>query len=103
MCTFGDAVSPRVISRYPDVADMVPLFQVGEHFDEHRPIVGDDLAKGSPSAQNVFKDPVSDHLRSFCMEGTVFGEMCKRAVALYEVLEAARLQEVHGIHVHFSE
>ena len=67
---------------------MVSLFQVGEHFDKHRPIVGNDLAKCTPSAQYVFEDPISNGLRHFCMEGMVFGEMCQGAVALYEVLEA---------------
>ena len=67
---------------------MVPLLQVGEHFDKCRPIVGDDLAKNAPSAQYVFEDPISDGPHSLCMEGMVFGEMCKGAAALYEVLEA---------------
>ena len=68
---------------------MVPLFQVGKCFDECRPIVGNNLAKCTPSAQNVFEDPISDGLRRFCMEGMVFGEMHQGAAALYEVLEAA--------------
>ena len=89
MHTFSDAVSTRVVPQYPDVSDMVLLFQVGECFDECRPIVGNDLAKCSPSAQYVFEDPISDGLRGFCGEGTIFWEMHKRAVALYEVLEAA--------------
>ena len=67
--------------------DVVPLFQVGEHFHKCRPIVGDDLTKSIPSAQYVFKDPISDGLCGFCAEGTVFGEMCKGAAALYEILE----------------
>ena len=67
---------------------MVLLFQVGKCFDEHRPIVGNDLAKCTPSAQYVFKDPVSDGLRGLRVEGTIFGEMRKGAAALYEVLEA---------------
>ena len=66
---------------------MVPLFQVGEHFDKRRPVVGDDLAKTTPSAQDVFKDPISDGLCGFCVEGTIFGEMRQGAAALYEVLE----------------
>ena len=70
------------------MSDMVPLFQVGERFDERRPVVGDDLAKSTPSAQYVFEDPIADGLRSFCAEGTVFGEMCQGAAALHEVLEA---------------
>ena len=82
---------------------MVLLLQVGKHFDKHRPIVGDDLAKSAPWAQYVFEDPISDGLCGFCMEGTVFGEMHKGAAGLYEVLEAARLREVHGVHVHFGE
>ena len=86
--TFGDAVSTRVVPQYPDVSDVVLLFQVGEHFDEHRPIVGNNFAKSTPSAQDVFKDPISDGLHGFRMEGTVFGEMHQGAVALYEVLEA---------------
>ena len=68
---------------------MVWLFQVGECFDKHRPIVGNNLAKCTPLAQDVLKDPISDGLYGFCMEGTIFGEMRKRAVALYKVLEAA--------------
>ena len=67
---------------------MVPLFQVGECFDECRPIVGNNLAKCTPSAQNVFEDPISDGLCHFCMEGPIFGEMHRGAAALYEVLEA---------------
>ena len=67
MCLFGDAVSLRVVSQYPDVSDVVPLFQVGEHFDKCRPIVGDDLAKSTPLAQDVFEDPISNGLRGFCM------------------------------------
>ena len=67
---------------------MVLLFQVGEHFGERRPIVGNDFAQCSPSAQYVFKDPISDGLRGLCTEGTIFGEMCQGAAALYEVLEA---------------
>ena len=89
MCTFSDAVSMRVVPQYPDVSDVVSLSQVGEHFDECRPIVGNNLAKCTPSAQYVFEDPISDGLRCFCMEGTVFGEMRQGAAALYKVLEAA--------------
>ena len=89
MRTFGDTVSTRVVPRYLDMSDVVPLLQVGEHFDECRPIVGDDLAKSTPTAQDVFEDPISDGLRGLCMEGTIFGEVCQGAAALYEVLEAA--------------
>ena len=42
--------------------DMVPLLQVGKRFDKRRPIVGDDLTKSTPSAQDVFEDPISDGL-----------------------------------------
>ena len=89
MCTFGDTVSMRVVPRYLDVSDVVLLLQVGEHFDKRKPIVGDDLAKCTPSAQYVCEDPVSDGLRGLCVEGTIFGEVCQGAAALYEVLEAA--------------
>ena len=85
---FGDPVSTRVVPRYSDVSDIVPLFQVGEHFDEHRPIDGNNLAKCTPSAQYVFKDPISNGLCGFCTEGLIFREMHKRAAALYEVLKA---------------
>ena len=68
---------------------MVPLLQVDERFDKRRPVVGDDLTKGAPSAQYVLEDPISNGLRGLCMEGTIFGEMCQGALALYEVLEAA--------------
>ena len=40
---FGDTVSTRVVPRYLDMLDMVSLLQVGERFDEHRHIVGDNL------------------------------------------------------------
>ena len=83
---FGDTVSMRVVPRYLDV---VPLFQVGEHFDKCRPIVSNDLTESTPSAQDVFEDPISDGLRHFCMEGMVFREMRQGVAALYEVLEAA--------------
>ena len=66
---------------------MVPLFQVGKRFDECSPVVGDNLTKSTPLAQDVFKDPISNGHQGFCMEGMVFREMCKGAVALYEVLE----------------
>ena len=89
MRTFGDTVSTRVVPRYLDMSDMVPLLQVGERFDERRPIVSDNLTKCTPSAQYVFEDPVSDGLRGLCVEGTIFREMRKGAVALYKVLEAA--------------
>ena len=88
MRTFGDTVSTRVVPQYPDVSDVVPLLQVGEHFDERRPVVGDDLAKGAPSAQYVLEDPISNGLRGLCAEGTKFGEMRQGAAALYKVLEA---------------
>ena len=71
------------------MSDMVPLLQVGKRFDERRPIVGDNLAKSTPLAQDVFEDPISDGLHSLCAEGTIFGEVCQGAVALYKVLEAA--------------
>ena len=85
------------------MSDVVLLLQVGEHFDKHRPIVSDNLAKSAPLAQDVFEDPISDGLCGLCMEGKVFGEMRQGAMALYEVLEAGRLQEVHGVHAHFGE
>ena len=88
MRMFGDTVSTRVVPQYLDVSDVVPLFQVGKHFDKHRPIVSNNLAKSTPLAQDVFKDPISDGLHCFCVEGMVFGEMRKGAVALYKVLEA---------------
>ena len=78
----------RVVPRYPDVSDMVPLLQVGERFDECRPVVGDDLTKSAPSAQYVVEDPISDGLRGLCAEGMIFREMHQGAAALYEVLEA---------------
>ena len=71
------------------MSDVVLLFQVGEHFDKCRPIVGNDLAQCTPSAQDVFEDPISNGLRGLCMEGTIFREMRQGAAALYEVLEAA--------------
>ena len=89
MRTFSDTISTRVVPQYLDVSDVVLLFQVGEHFDKRRPIVGNDLAKCTPLAQYVFKDPISDGLCSFCVEGTIFGEVHQGAVALYEVLETA--------------
>ena len=89
MRTLGDTISTRVVPQYPDMSDVVPLLQVGERFDKCRPVVGDDLAKGAPSAQYVLEDPISDGLRGLCAEGTIFGEMCQGAAALYEVLEAA--------------
>ena len=89
MCTFGDTVSMRVVPRYPDMSDVVPLLQVGECFDERRPIVSDDLAKSTLSAQDVFEDPISDGLCGLCTEGTIFREMHQDSAALYEVLEAA--------------
>ena len=49
---FGNTVSLRVVSQYVDVSDMVPPFQVGKHFDECRPIVGDNFTKSTPSAQS---------------------------------------------------
>ena len=70
------------------MSDVVPLLQIGERFDERRPIVGDDLAKSAPSAQDVFEDPISDGLHGLCTEGTIFREVCQGAAALYEVLEA---------------
>ena len=88
MHAFGDTVSMRVVSQYPDMSDVVPLLQVGKRFDECRPIVGDDLAKSAPLAQDVFEDPISDGLRGLRTETTIFGEMHQGAVALYEVLEA---------------
>ena len=87
--TFGDTVSTRVVPRYLDMSDVVPLLQVGEHFDGRGPIVGDDFAKSAPSAQYVFEDPISDGLRGLCMERMIFGKMGQGAAALYEVLEAA--------------
>ena len=89
MHAFGDTVSTRVVPQYPDMSDMVPLLQVGERFDERRPVVGDNLAKCTPSAQYVFKDPVSNGLHGLFVEGLIFGEVCQGAAALYEVLEAA--------------
>ena len=86
---FGDTISTRVVPRYPDMSDEVLLLQVGERFDKHRPIVGDYLAKSTPSAQYVLEDPIADGLHGFCMEGMIFGEMHQGAAALYEVLEAA--------------
>ena len=88
MHTFGNTISTRVVPRYLDVSDVVPLLQVGERFDERRPVVSDNLAKSAPSAQYVFKDPISDGLRGLCTEATIFGEMHQGAAALYEVLEA---------------
>ena len=84
----GDIISMRVVPRYPDMSDVVPLLQVGKGFDKHRPIVGDNLTKSAPSAQDVFEDPISDGLRGLCAEGTIFAEVCQGAVALYKVLEA---------------
>ena len=78
----------RVVPQYLDVSDMVPLFQVGKHFDECRPIVGNDLTKSTPSAQDVFKDPISNGLHGFHVQRIIFREMCKGAVALYKILEA---------------
>ena len=68
MCMLGDTVSTRVVPRYLDMSDVVPLLQVGKHFDECRPIVGDNLAKCTPLAQYVFEDPISDGLHGLCVE-----------------------------------
>ena len=85
---FSDSVSTRVVPQYLDMSDMVLLLQVGKRFDERRPVVSDNLAKSTPMAQDVFEDPISDGLCGLCVEGTIFGEMCQGAAALYEVLEA---------------
>ena len=69
--------------------DVVLLLQIGKHFDERRPIVSNDFAQCTPSAQDVFEDPISDGLCGLCAEGMIFGEMHQGAVALYKVLEAA--------------
>ena len=69
--------------------DVVPFLHVDECFDEHRPVISDDLAKSTPSAQDVFEDPISNGLCGFCAEGTIFREMRQGAGALYKVLEAA--------------
>ena len=89
MHTLSDTVSMRVVPQYLDMLDVVPLLQVGKRFDERRPIVGNNLAKCTPSAQDVFEDPISDCLHNLCLEGMVFREMRQEAMALYEVLEAA--------------
>ena len=70
------------------MSDVVLLFQEGEHFDECRPIVGNNLANCTQSAQYVFEDPISNGLCTFCTEEPIFREMRKGAVALYKVLEA---------------
>ena len=88
MHMLSDTVSTRVVPQYPDVLDMVSLFQVGEHFDKCRPIVGNNLAKCTPLAQDVFEDPIPDGLHGLCVEGIIFREMHQGAVVLYEVLEA---------------
>ena len=68
MRMLGDTVSTRVVPRYLDMSDVVPLLQVGKRFDKRRPIVGDDLTKCTPLAQYVFEDPISDGLRGLCVE-----------------------------------
>ena len=89
MCSFNNAIGLRAVPQYLNVSDVVLLLQVGEHFDKHGPIVGDDFTKSTPLAQDVFEDPISDGLHCFCVEGMVFGEMHQGAVALYKILKAA--------------
>ena len=68
---------------------MVAFFQVGKCFDEHRPVVCDNLTKCTPLAQDFFEDPIFNGLHGFCMQRMVFGEMDKGAAPLNKILETS--------------
>ena len=71
------------------MSDVALFFKVGKHLDECRPIVCDNFTQCAPSAEDVFKNPISDGLCSLIEKKMVFGEVCKGAVALHEILEAS--------------
>ena len=44
------------------MSDVALFFKVGKRLDECRPIVCDDFTQCAPSAEDVFKNPISDGL-----------------------------------------
>ena len=69
MRPFHDAVCMRVISQDSDVANVVPLAQIVEGFNEGGAVVHDDLTKSAPSAKDIVEYPIADgHLQSRCEE-----------------------------------
>ena len=69
--------------------DVVALGQVSEHLDECWAIICDNFTKCTPSAEDVFEDPITDGLCGLGAEQMVFREVCKGAMAVNKILEVS--------------
>ena len=85
-----DTVRVRVVPRDPYVVDVVLLREVIARLDPRRTIVGDELRKRTPTAQDVLKEPLTDSLRGFGGERASFGPQSSRAAGVHEVLVMPR-------------
>jgi hypothetical protein len=65
VCSFDEAVCMRVVATDLDVSNVVSLCEIFEGCEECGAVVSYDFIEGSPSAYDVFEDPVSDSLRGF--------------------------------------
>ena len=70
---FCYAVSVLVVTRYADVVQVVLLGEVCNCFDDRGPVIGNDFVKSAPTADDVFKYPLSDSVGIFSSEHAEFG------------------------------
>jgi hypothetical protein len=71
------------------VVDVVPFGNVLEHGDDQSTVVGDDLYDGSPAADDLFKDEVSEGLPGLSAQQSSFDIRRERAAGLDDVRETS--------------
>jgi hypothetical protein len=55
----------RVVATDSDVSNVVSFCEIFKGCEERWAVVGDNFIEGSPSAYDVFEDPVSDSFSGF--------------------------------------
>ena len=73
MRPFCYTVSALVVTGYENVVQVVLLGEVGDCFDDRGSVIGNDFVKSAPTADDVFKYPLSDSVGIFSSEHAEFG------------------------------
>jgi hypothetical protein len=63
--SFDEAICARIVAADSDVSNVVSFREIFEGCEECGAVVGDDSVEGSPSAYDVFEDPVSNSFSGF--------------------------------------
>src|ERR1700677_198913 len=81
---------------------MIVFRQVSQSFEEWCAVVCDDFSEGSPSAEDVFKNPVAKCLCGFRSKHSKFRVVHERAACLCNIFIRCG-RHVHGVDIRFRK